>query len=159
MPEYRATLGFNAYLLRNKTFPAAGEDAARAMKDELDRWASETMLAAAHANGADCPDIPDAIVTVDRLDAHGVMEDEIYFFRHSQSHPFSTDLLAFARKIARLTLFTESDYVTGRPEGADPNAVQTDLDWLTAQDETLESLIREARALTGAENHPPPAES
>jgi len=156
MSDYRAVLGFNAWLLRKKTFTAADDDAARAMKDELDIWAGETMLEAAHDNGADCPDFPDAIVTVDRLDAHGVMQDEIYFFRHSQSQPFGADLLAFAEKIARLTLFAESDAVTGRAEGADPEAVQTDLDWLTAQDETLESLIREARALTGIENHPSP---
>ncbi len=67
--------------------------------------------------------------------------------------------LAFVKQIARLTLFAESDYVTGRPERTDPEAVQADLDWLTAQDETLESLIREARALTGSANHPPPAGS
>jgi hypothetical protein len=156
MPDYRATLGFNAWLLHKKTFAAADDDAARAMKDELDRSAGETMLEAAQDNGTDCSDFPDAIVTIDRLDTHGVTEDEIYFFRHSQSHPFSTDLLAFAEKIARLTLFAESDAVTDRAEGADPEAVQTDLDWLTAQDETLENLIREARALTGIENHPPP---
>jgi hypothetical protein len=152
--EYRVTVGFNAWLLRNKTFTAADDDAARAMKDELDQWASETMLEAAHDNGTDSSDFPDPIITVDRLNTHGVMEDEIYFFRHSQSHPFSTDLLAFAQSIARLTLFTESDYVTGHPEGTDPEAVQTDLDWLTAQDDALESLIREARRLTG--NQPPP---
>jgi len=37
--------------------------------------------------------------------------------------------------------------------------VQTDLDWLIARDETLESLIREARTLTGTGTDPPPAKS
>ena len=76
---------------------------------------------------------------------------------HDGAYSPSEDLHAFAAQIARLTLFAESDYVTGRPEGTDPEAVQTDLDWLIAQDETLESLIRQARALTGAGNHPPPS--
>jgi len=76
---------------------------------------------------------------------------------HSASLPSSDRLLSFVQNIARFTLFAESDYVTDRPEGTDPEAVQTDLDWLIAQDETLESLIRQARALTGAGNHPPPS--
>jgi hypothetical protein len=152
MPNYRATVTFNSWLLRSRAFAAKDDEAARTMQSELDEWASEIMRAAANHPGGDMPILPDAVVTVDRLDAHGVMEDEIYFFRHSQSHPFGPDLLAFAAKIARLTLFAESDYVTGRPEGTDPEAVQTDLDWLTAQDETLESLIREARALTATGN-------
>lgn len=82
------------------------------------------------------------MILIDRLD-------------HSASPPASDRLLSFVQNIARLTLFAESDYVTDRPEGTDPEAVQTDLDWLIAQDETLESLIREARALTGIGNHPP----
>jgi hypothetical protein len=156
MSEYRATVGFNTWLLCHRTFTATNDEAVRAMQTQLDEWAANAMSQAASQNGNELPDFPDAVVTIDRLDAHGLMEDEIFFFRHSQSHPFSTDLLAFAAKIARLTLFAESDNVTGRPEGTDPKAVQTDLDWLTAQDEALESLIREARTLTGTEHHPPP---
>jgi hypothetical protein len=156
MSEYRATVGFNTWLLRHRTFTATNDEAVRAMQTQLDEWAANAMSQAANQNDNELPDFPDAVVTIDRLDAHGLMEDEIYFFRHSQSHPFSTDLLAFAAKIARLTLFAESHNVTGRPEATDPESVQKDPDWLTAQDETLESLIREARTLTGTEHHPPP---
>ncbi|MGO9474456.1 MAG: hypothetical protein ACLPWS_13805 [Rhodomicrobium sp.] len=78
---------------------------------------------------------------------------------HGGAHSPSKDLYAFAAQIARLTLFSESDYVAGRPEGADPEAVQADSDWLTAQDQALESLIREARRLTQIESRPPPSHS
>jgi hypothetical protein len=126
------------------------------MQAALDEWATAAMLRAARENGTDPSDTPDAAVTVDRLDAHGVMEDEIYVFRHSQSIPSGDRLLAFARNIAALTLFAESGAVTEEPERTDPEPMQPDSGWLTAQDETLESLIREARALTGIQNHPPP---
>ena len=61
-------------------------------------------------------------------------------------HMTETQLRAFAEQVARLTLFTET-----LDADEDPDAAQTDLDWLIAQDETLETLIHDARKLCGQE--------
>ncbi|MGO9546848.1 MAG: hypothetical protein ACLPPF_18885 [Rhodomicrobium sp.] len=156
MPKYRATVGFNAWHLRHRRFTAKNDAAARAMRQPLNQWVSETLLKIAKQNATDISSTPDAVVLVDRLDDKGEIEQEIDRFDHSESIPLSDALRAFTTKIAHLALFAESDYVNKRPDGADPEAVQTDLNWLTAQHEALESLIREARDLIGFQNHPTP---
>ncbi len=64
------------------------------------------------------------------------------------------ELLAFPRKIARLTLFEESELFKEQVA----SAIRANRSrWLTAQNETLESLILKARKLSGVRNSPAPA--
>jgi hypothetical protein len=68
---------------------------------------------------------------------------------HAEDTP-GPDFEGFARQIARLMLWHESELFKEQVAGgADPEAAQTDLDYLTSQDEALQSLIHKARKLCG----------
>ena len=126
MPEYRATLGFNAWLLRRHIFKARSDKKARATRPLLDQWATQVMLQTAHENGTDLSSTPNAFIVIDRLDAAGQFAKEIDNFNHSGSRTHSDQLYAFTMKIAHLTLFSESDAVTGRPQGNGSEAIQAE---------------------------------
>jgi hypothetical protein len=61
MPEYRATLGFNAFQLRQHNFTAENDEAVRAMQMSLDAWALGAMSEPIDEHSIDqhC-DFPDA---------------------------------------------------------------------------------------------------
>ncbi len=151
MPEYRATRFINTREADTYHFTAETDQAARETLlpgDNLD-WSGDADL-------VDC-DVSDEVLALDRRKDDGsyeIIEDQIEL---AGEKPYGQPSREFVLKVAGIMLFAESDYVTGRPEGTDPEAVQTDLDWLTARDETLESLIREARALTRLNSDVPPA--
>ncbi len=177
MPHYRLTVARNVRQYQHHKFQAANNSDAKAYASRaLTAYAKPTPAIPGNCIEWDAPhefediDFDDPNIMLDRRiasppigDAHlktasgrwEPLEDEIL----NPNHLYSNRALAFIEHIARLTLFAESDCVTGRPEGTDPEDVQTDLDWLTAQNDTLESLIREARALTRTGTGPPPAKS
>ncbi len=151
MPEYCATRFINTREADTYHFTAENDQAAREillLGDNLD-WSGDADLVAC--------DVSDEILALDRRKKDGtyeVIDDEIEL---AGQMPYGQPSREFVLKVAGIMLFAESDYVTGRPEGTGPEAVQTDLDWLTARDETLESLIREARGLARLKSDVPHA--
>ncbi len=177
MPEYRLTFARNVRQYQHHKFQAANDSAAKVYASRaLTAYANPTPAITGNCIEWDNPhefddiDFNDPNIMLDRWIAPPPIDDARLKTASGRWDPLEEEILdpdhlyssrarAFIDRIARLTLFGESDYVTGRPEGTDPEDVQTDLDWLIAQDETLESLIREARALTGAGTDPPSAKS
>ncbi len=177
MPHYRLTFARNVRQYQHHKFQAANDSDAKAYASRaLTAYAKPTAEIPGNcvewdaAHEFDDIDFDDPNIMLDRWIAPPPIDDARLKTASGRWEPleeeilnpdrlYSSRALAFIQKVARLTLWMESDYVTGRPEGTDPEAVQTDLDWLTAQDDTLESLIREARALTRTGTDPPPAKS
>lgn len=143
MPDYRATRCLNTREADTCHFTAQNDEEARQklLSGDHPEWSGDADL-------IDC-DFPDITLGLDRRNDKGgydVVVDEIPL---PDQKPYGAPARDFVLKVARHLLFAESGCVTDRPEGSDPEAAQKDLDWLIAQDETLESLITEARVICG----------
>jgi hypothetical protein len=135
MPQYRATIGFNAFKVRYRPFEAENDEAAQAMRPQIEEWAREIMQEEADKEGNDRTTWEDGFVIVDAIHESGSCAEEVFNFDHPDSDPSADRLWDFARRIAALKLWTE-----GRESLADGGDTAA-----------LDEIIKEARLLSGRE--------